>query len=67
VNRTDRLYALVEELRAAGDRGRTAAWLAERFEVATRTIKRDVAGLQQAGVPIWAQGGPGVATSSTPP
>jgi predicted DNA-binding transcriptional regulator YafY len=59
VNRTDRLYALVEELRAAGDRGRTAAWLAERFEVATRTIKRDVAGLQQAGVPIWAQGGPG--------
>lgn len=59
MNRTDRLYALVEELRAAGERGRTAAWLAERFEVATRTIKRDVAGLQQAGVPIWAQGGPG--------
>lgn len=59
MNRTDRLYALVEELRAAGDRGRTAAWLAERFEVATRTVKRDVASLQQAGVPIWAQAGPG--------
>ncbi len=59
MNRTDRLYALVEELRAAGERGRTAAWLADRFEVAPRTIKRDVAGLQQAGVPIWAQSGPG--------
>jgi predicted DNA-binding transcriptional regulator YafY len=59
VNRTDRLYALVEELRAAGDRGRTAAWLAGHFEVASRTVKRDVAALQQTGVPIWAQGGPG--------
>lgn len=59
MNRSDRLYALVEELRAAGARGRTAAWLAARFEVATRTIKRDVAGLQRAGVPIGAQGGPG--------
>lgn len=59
MNRSDRLYALVEELRAAGPRGRTAAWLAARFEVATRTIKRDVAGLQRAHVPIGAQGGPG--------
>jgi predicted DNA-binding transcriptional regulator YafY len=72
VNRTDRLYALVEELRAAGDLGRTAAWLADRFEVSSRTIKRDVAGLQQAGVPIWAHGGPGGgyvldATATLPP
>jgi predicted DNA-binding transcriptional regulator YafY len=59
VNRTDRLYAIVEELRAAGDRGRTATWLAERFEVSTRTVKRDVAALQQAGTPIWATAGPG--------
>ena len=33
MNRIDRLYALVEELRAAGPRGRTARQLAERFEL----------------------------------
>lgn len=43
----------------AGRRGRTGAWLARRFEVSARTIKRDVSALQQAGVPIWAQPGPG--------
>lgn len=59
MNRTDRLYAIVEELRAAGRGGRTGARLAERFEVSARTIKRDVSALQQAGVPIWATGGPG--------
>jgi predicted DNA-binding transcriptional regulator YafY len=52
MNRTERLYALVEALRAAGPRGRTAAWLGERFEVSSRTIKRDVAALLTAGVPI---------------
>lgn len=59
VNRTDRLYALAEELRAAGMRGRTSEWLARRFEVSARTIKRDVSALQHAGAPIWAQPGPG--------
>jgi predicted DNA-binding transcriptional regulator YafY len=59
MNRTDRLYALVEELRAAGPAGRTAARLAARFEVAERTIKRDIGALQQSGVPIWATSGPG--------
>lgn len=58
MNRTDRLYAITEELRRAGARGRTAAWLAERFEVTVRTIKRDVSALQQSGVPVWGAGGP---------
>jgi predicted DNA-binding transcriptional regulator YafY len=59
MNRTDRLYALVEELRAAAPRARSAQRLAERFEVGVRTIQRDVLALQQAGVPIWATPGPG--------
>jgi predicted DNA-binding transcriptional regulator YafY len=59
VNRTDRLYALAEELRAADGRPRTAAWLAERFEVTARTVKRDISALQQAGTPVWSTAGPG--------
>ena len=59
MNRTDRLHALTEELRRAGPRGRTAARLAGWLEVSTRTIKRDVAALQEAGLPVWAQAGPG--------
>jgi predicted DNA-binding transcriptional regulator YafY len=59
VNRTDRLYALVEELRARAPRLMRANELAERFEVTTRTIERDLLALQEAGVPIWAQPGPG--------
>src|SRR6201996_6066533 len=57
VNRTDRLYALVEELRAVAPRPRSARWLARRFEVSTRTIERDVSALQQSGVPVWAEAG----------
>jgi len=52
MNRIDRLYALVEELRAAGSRGRTAGRLAEHFEVSVRTIERDLSALGQAGVPL---------------
>jgi predicted DNA-binding transcriptional regulator YafY len=59
VNRTDRLYALVEELRARAPRTMRASDLAERFEVTTRTIERDLLALQESGVPIWAQPGPG--------
>jgi predicted DNA-binding transcriptional regulator YafY len=59
VNRTDRLYALVEELRRVAPRTRTAAWLAGRFEVTTRTIERDLDSLRQSGVPIWAEEGRG--------
>lgn len=59
MNRTDRLYALVEELRSAAPRARPARWLADRFEVSVRTIERDIGALQESGVPIWATPGPG--------
>src|SRR3954466_1669835 len=59
MNRTDRLYALVEDLRARAPRTMRAVELAERFSVSTRTIERDLLALQEAGVPIWAQPGPG--------
>jgi predicted DNA-binding transcriptional regulator YafY len=57
VNRTDRLYALVEELRAIAPRPRSARWLAGRFEVSARTVERDIGALQQSGVPIYAEPG----------
>ncbi|MBN9155301.1 MAG: YafY family transcriptional regulator [Microbacterium sp.] len=57
MNRTDRLYAIVEELRAVAPRPRSARWLAERFEVSVRTVERDISALQQGGVPIWAEPG----------
>jgi predicted DNA-binding transcriptional regulator YafY len=53
------LFAVTEELRAAGELGRSAQWLADRFEVSTRTIKRDVLALLEAGIPIWSDTGPG--------
>ncbi|MFI7357116.1 helix-turn-helix transcriptional regulator [Streptomyces avidinii] len=57
VNRTERLYALVEELRAVSPRPRSARWLADRFGVSTRTIERDLSALQQSGVPLYAEPG----------
>ncbi|GAB3560841.1 helix-turn-helix transcriptional regulator [Spelaeicoccus albus] len=57
MNRTDRLYALVDELRAVAPRPRSARWFADRFEVSARTIERDISALQQSGVPIWAEPG----------
>ena len=57
MNRTDRLYALVEELRAIAPRPRSARWLAAKFEVSSRTIERDLSALQLSGVPIWAEPG----------
>lgn len=57
MNRTDRLYALVEALRAVSPRPLSARRLADRFGVSTRTVERDLSALQQAGVPIWAEPG----------
>lgn len=59
MNRTDRLYALAEELRRVGPAGTTSTRLARLFEVSPRTVKRDVSALQQAGLPVTAQAGLG--------
>lgn len=59
MNRTERMYAMVETLRASGSHGRTAQSLADHFEVSVRTIKRDVHALQAAHVPIVGQDGRG--------
>jgi predicted DNA-binding transcriptional regulator YafY len=66
MNRTDRLYAMVEQLRAGAPRAVTSRQLADRFEVSVRTIERDITALQQAGVPIWATPGPGGGYSIDP-
>jgi biotin operon repressor len=57
VTKTERWYAVVEELRAVSPRPRSAQWLADRFEVSRRTIERDLDGLLQAGVPLYAKAG----------
>jgi predicted DNA-binding transcriptional regulator YafY len=57
VNCTDRLYAIVEELRACTPRLRTARELSQRLEVGVRTVERDIGALQQSGVPTYADVG----------
>jgi predicted DNA-binding transcriptional regulator YafY len=54
--RSSRLLALLFELQQRGSA--TAPQLAEHLEVSVRTIYRDVAALQQAGVPLWTEAGP---------
>jgi predicted DNA-binding transcriptional regulator YafY len=53
--RASRLVALLLELQHRG--GATAPELAARLEVSVRTIYRDVAALQMAGVPLWTEPG----------
>ncbi|MFI6682178.1 helix-turn-helix transcriptional regulator [Streptomyces sp. NPDC050485] len=57
MNRTERLYALVEELRATAPRPRTVGWLAARFEVSSRTVQRDLQALMESGVPVRSEAG----------
>lgn len=58
MNRKARLFALAEALRARRT-GVTAETLAERFGVTIRTIYRDLATLQDAGMPLRADRGRG--------
>ncbi|WP_354642576.1 helix-turn-helix transcriptional regulator [Kitasatospora camelliae] len=57
MNRTDRLYAITEELRAASPRPLSVRTLARRFEVSTRTVERDLVALQESGLPLHARPG----------
>lgn len=59
MNRTERLHAIVNELRLAAPRGRTAAWLANHFEVSARTIKRDMRALHDSDIGLVAEDGRG--------
>jgi predicted DNA-binding transcriptional regulator YafY len=55
--RSDRLHAIVDELRARAPSRVTRRELAERFEVSSRTIERDIEALLLAGVPVWSDPG----------
>jgi predicted DNA-binding transcriptional regulator YafY len=55
--RASRLVALLLWLQERGGRA-TAPELAEELEVSVRTVYRDVAALQAAGVPLWTETGP---------
>jgi predicted DNA-binding transcriptional regulator YafY len=56
VKRAERQYALVDLLRGAR-RPWSAARLAAEFGVSARTVERDIASLQLAGVPLYADHG----------
>ncbi|CAM3607585.1 helix-turn-helix transcriptional regulator [Deinococcus frigens] len=57
MNRTDRLFALLLELRGEG--WTPAGALARTFGVSVRTVYRDVAALNEAGVPVLSVSGRG--------
>jgi len=57
MRRADRLFEILQLLR--GDRLRTARDLAEKLEVSTRTIWRDIFDLQAQGIPVAGERGVG--------
>jgi len=57
MRRADRLFQIVQHIR--GRRLTKADFLATRLEVSARTIYRDIAALQQQGVPIEGEAGVG--------
>ncbi|MFJ6002835.1 helix-turn-helix transcriptional regulator [Arthrobacter sp. NPDC092385] len=59
MKRTERLHALSEMLRRNGSRGFSAERLAREFGVSVRTVKRDLAALENSGAPVWSRPGPG--------
>ena len=59
-------------LRRNGSRGCSAERLAREFGVSVRTVKRDLAALENSGAPVWSRPGPGggyglAAGASLPP
>jgi predicted DNA-binding transcriptional regulator YafY len=46
-------------LRRNGSRGCSAERLAREFSVSVRTVKRDLAALENSGAPVWSRPGPG--------
>ena len=59
IPQVERQHRLIEELRLVTPRVLPARRLAESLGTSVRTIERDIAALQDAGVPIRVQRGPG--------
>jgi predicted DNA-binding transcriptional regulator YafY len=59
IPRVERQHRLIEELRAKAPATLTTSVLANRLGVTTRTVERDLAELQTAGIPIRSRSGPG--------
>ncbi len=66
MTRTDRLYALMEELRAAAPRPVTVPALARRLEVSERIVQRDLKALAETGAPVYSATGRGGGWSADP-